>query len=164
MSIPARIGFAIVKWKAGMACSVRSPLAREKTGKRWELERWESDTPTGICAASATSLLRGTTLARCSESEIDLVGYACVTIGFCGSTQRATVKGKTGLPELSITRDKRGVFVRTANQFLREWHIVKCLVRFDVLAIDHVAGNPPVVRLHKDALSPEIRRPYLSRI
>jgi Holliday junction resolvase-like predicted endonuclease len=70
----------------------------------------------------------------------------------------------TGLPELSITRDKHEAFVRRAKQFLREWHVEECPVRFDVVAIDNVRGHVPVVRLHKDALRPEIRRPYLSRI
>lgn len=77
---------------------------------------------------------------------------------------RAAVKGRHASPELSITREKHEVFVRPANQFLREWHIAECPVRFDVVAVDNLAGKPPLVRLHKDALSPDIRRPYLSRI
>ncbi|HEY2120985.1 MAG TPA: YraN family protein [Candidatus Acidoferrum sp.] len=87
------------------------------------------------------------------------MGYDGETLAFVEVRTRAAVKGKTALPELSITRDKHEVFVRTAKQFLREWHIEECPVRFDVVAIDNMPGRAPVVRLHKDALSPEIRRP-----
>jgi len=47
------------------------------------------------------------------------------------------------------------VLVRTAHAFLRERHLKKCPVRFDVVAIDDMRGKPQVVRLHKDALSPK---------
>jgi hypothetical protein len=40
---------------------------------------------------------------------------------------------------------------------MREWHIEECPVPFDVVAIDNIVGAPPIVRLHKDALSPEVR-------
>jgi putative endonuclease len=99
-----------------------------------------------------------------SNGEIDLVGYDGETLAFVEVRTRAVVKGKTGLPELSITRDKHEAFVRRAKQFLREWHVEECPVRFDVVVIDNVRGHVLVVRLHKDALSLEIRRPYLSRI
>jgi Holliday junction resolvase-like predicted endonuclease len=68
---------------------------------------------------------------------------------------RATEEGKTALPELSITREKHHVLVRTAHYFLRDRHIGDCPLRFDVVAIDNRPGLPPVVRLHKAALSPE---------
>jgi Holliday junction resolvase-like predicted endonuclease len=48
---------------------------------------------------------------------------------------------------------KHQILVRTAHAFLRERHVEKCPVRFDVVAIDS-PGKPPVVGLHKDALSP----------
>jgi hypothetical protein len=39
--------------------------------------------------------------------------------------------------------------------FLRDHPIGDCPLRFDVVAIDNSPGHPPVVRLHKSALSPE---------
>jgi hypothetical protein len=34
----------------------------------------------------------------------------------------------------------------------------ECPLRFDVVAIDNHPGKPPVVRLHKDAFSPQLDR------
>lgn len=165
MSLLARIGFAIVKWKArrGLQGEVSSPDAEAKLealgigtqGERyayWYLRR-----------LGYIFLARNYTPSR-SKGEIDLVGFDGNTLAFVEVRTRAAIKGKPGLPELSITRDKHELFVRTANLFLREWHIPECPVRFDVVAIDNSPGIPPTVRLHKDALSPVIRRPYLSRI
>lgn len=56
---------------------------------------------------------------------------------------------------MSITADKHEILVRTARYFLRERHIDECPVRFDVVGINNAPGQPPVVRLHKAALSPE---------
>jgi hypothetical protein len=71
--------------------------------------------------------------------------------GFC---TRELAGGKTALPELSITRGKHKVLIRMAHYFLRERHIGDCPLRFDVVAIDNSPGRLPVVRLHRDALSP----------
>ena len=90
-----------------------------------------------------------------SKGEIDLIGYDGDTLVFVEVRARATEEGKTALPELSITREKHHVLVRTAHYFLRDRHIGDCLLRFDVVAIDNRPGLPPVVRLHKAALSPE---------
>ncbi len=68
-----------------------------------------------------------------------------------------TVRGElSALPELSVTPDKQHVLVRTAQRFLAERHVDNCPCRFDVLAIDNAPGRPPVVRLHKDAFSPQM--------
>jgi putative endonuclease len=165
MAILARIGFAIVKWQARHGLQITKPeLSGEKKmealgvgalGERyayWYLRR-----------IGYIFIARNYTAAH-SKGEIDLVGYDDKTLAFIEVRTRAVMKGKPALPELSITREKHEVFVRTANQFLREWHIAECPVRFDVVAIDNLAGAPPVIRLHKDALSPVIRRPYASRI
>lgn len=66
--------------------------------------------------------------------------------------------GKPALPELSITKEKHEVLVRTAHNFLRERHIKECPLRFDDVAIDNTPGQSPVVRLHKSALSPVVHR------
>jgi len=60
------------------------------------------------------------------------------------------------LPELSITREKQHVVVRTAQRFLAERHVGDRPCRFDVMAMDNCPGQPPVVRLHKDAFSPQV--------
>ena len=38
--------------------------------------------------------------------------------------------------------------------------VEECPLRFDVVAIDNHPGKPPIVRLHKDALSPQLNRQY----
>jgi Holliday junction resolvase-like predicted endonuclease len=60
------------------------------------------------------------------------------------------------LPALSVTRKKQHLVVRTAQRFLTERHVGACPCRFDVMAIDNCPGQPPVVRLHKDAFSPQM--------
>ena len=62
------------------------------------------------------------------------------------------------LIELSITQGKYETLIRTAHYFLCERHIKECPLRFDVVAIDNTPGQPPVVRLHKSALSAVVHR------
>jgi putative endonuclease len=88
------------------------------------------------------------------KGELDLVGFDGDTLAFVEVRTRAVAKGKIALPELSISREKHQVLVRTAHAFLRERHVKKCPVRVDVVGIDNTPGKPPVVRLHKDALGP----------
>jgi putative endonuclease len=90
------------------------------------------------------------------KGEIDLIGFDGNTLAFVEVRTRRASKEKKALPELSITREKHEVLVRTAHNFLREHYLQDCPIRFDVLAIDHADGEPPVVRLHKDALSPQL--------
>ena len=93
---------------------------------------------------------------RRSKGEIDLVGYDRETLAFVEVRTRSMRDKQAALPELSITRGKQHVLVRTARHFLAERRAGECPCRFDVLAIDNHPGRPPVVRLHKDAFSPEI--------
>jgi putative endonuclease len=93
-----------------------------------------------------------------AKGELDLIGLDGDALAFIEVRTRLAVKGKPALPELSITRDKHEVLLRTAHSFLRERHIRECPVRFDVVAIDNTPGQPPVVRLHKSALSPVVHR------
>jgi putative endonuclease len=92
---------------------------------------------------------------REAKGEIDLVGYDGATLAFVEVRTRTESIEHTALPELSITRDKQDVLVRTAQQFLVERHVGDCPCRFDVLAIDNRPGRAPVARLHKDAFSPQ---------
>jgi putative endonuclease len=90
------------------------------------------------------------------KGEIDLVGYDGKTLAFVEVRTRTIWKDLPALPELSVTREKQHVVVRTAQRFLAERHVGECPCRFDVMAIDNCPGQPPVVRLHKDAFSPQM--------
>jgi putative endonuclease len=92
---------------------------------------------------------------RGAKGEIDLVGYDGPTLAFVEVRTRTESEEHTALPELSITRDKQDVLIRTAQRFLAERHVGDCPCRFDVLAIDNRPGRTPVVRLHRDAFSPQ---------
>jgi putative endonuclease len=89
------------------------------------------------------------------KGELDLVGYDGKTLAFVEVRTRTVKEDAAALPELSVTREKQRVVVRTAQRFLAERHVDECPVRFDVVAIDNHPGQPPVVRLHKDAFSPQ---------
>lgn len=94
---------------------------------------------------------------RASKGELDMVGYDGLTLAFVEvRTRTLREDGLSALPELSVTEGKQHVLVRTALHFLAERHVKECPVRFDVLAIDNAPGHSPVVRLHKDAFSPQM--------
>ena len=86
-----------------------------------------------------------------AKGEIDLIGYDGPTLAFVEVRTRTVRDDQPGLPELSVTGEKRRILARTAQRFLSERHVTDCPVRFDVLAIDNRPGSPPLVRLHKDA-------------
>lgn len=90
------------------------------------------------------------------KGEIDLIGYDGDTLAFVEVRTRTMRKGMTALPELSVTPEKQHVVVRTAKRYLAQRHVKDGPIRFDVLAIDNHFGEPPVVRLHKDAFSPQM--------
>jgi len=92
------------------------------------------------------------------KGELDLVGYDGQTLAFVEIRTRTLSENPTSLPELSVTSAKQSVLIRTAQRFLADRHIRDCPTRFDVLAIDNVPGRHPVVRLHKDAFSSQLRR------
>lgn len=94
------------------------------------------------------------------KGELDLVGYDGKTLAFVEVRTRTVKEDATALPELSVTREKQRVVVRTAQRFLAERHVEECPLRFDVVAIDNHPGKLPVVRLHKDAFSPQLDRQY----
>ena len=93
---------------------------------------------------------------RGAKGEIDLIGYDGKTLAFVEVRTRTVRDGLSALPELSVTLDKQHVVVRTAQRFLADRHVDECPCRFDVVAIDNEPGSPPVVRLHKDAFSPQM--------
>src|SRR5215470_11412636 len=91
-----------------------------------------------------------------ARGELDLVGYDGETLAFVEVRTRTIREELTALPELSVTEEKQKVLVRTAKRFLAERHVRECPMRFYVVAIDNEQGRPPVVRLHKDAFSPQM--------
>ena len=87
------------------------------------------------------------------KGEIDLVGYDGAVLAFVEVKTRAGATDPPGLPEDSVTHDKRRRLARMARCFLAERHIRETLCRFDVLAIESRPGRRPVVRLHKGAFA-----------
>ena len=90
------------------------------------------------------------------KGEIDLVGYDGKTLAFVEVRTRTVRDDLPALPELSVTKEKQRVVVRTAQRFLAERRVGDCPCRFDVIAIDNRPGQPPLTRLHKDAFSPQM--------
>lgn len=93
---------------------------------------------------------------RASKGEIDMVGYDGNTLAFVEVRTRTVRDEMSALPELSVTPGKQHLLARTAQHFLAERRVRECPCRFDVVAIDNSPGKPPVVRLHKDAFSPQM--------
>ena len=93
---------------------------------------------------------------RASKGEIDMIGYDGQTLAFVEVRTRTLRDEMSSLPELSVTPGKQHVLARTAKHFLAERHVPECPCRFDVVAIDNDPGKPPVLRLHKDAFSPQM--------
>ena len=85
-----------------------------------------------------------------------MVGYDGDTLAFVEVRTRTVRDEMSALPELSVTPGKQHLLARTAHHFLAERRVRECPCRFDVVAIDNSPGKPPVVRLHKDAFSPQM--------
>jgi putative endonuclease len=90
-----------------------------------------------------------------AKGEIDLIGYDGKTLAFVEVRTRTVRPDQKGLPEMSVTGEKRRHLVKTAQRFLAASRTGECPLRFDVFAIDNCPGRPPIVRLHKDAFSPQ---------
>ena len=75
------------------------------------------------------------------KGEIDLVGYDGATLAFVEVRTRTIREDLSALPELSVTRGKQRLVVRTAQRFLAERHVGECPCRFDVMAIDNCPGS-----------------------
>ena len=154
MGMLARLGYAWVKWKSRYGLRDVAPAA-ESDWKQESLRvgvRGETYAYWYLRRQGYVFIARNYEPAR-QKGELDLVGFDGDTLAFVEVRTRAVAKGKVALPELSISKEKHEVLVRTAHAFLRERHVKKCPVRFDVVGIDNSPGRPPIVRLHKDALS-----------
>jgi putative endonuclease len=159
MPIFSRLMFHVVHWAARRGLreegnfssdakkqEARSTGVRGETYAYWYLRR------NGYVFVARNYMPRGI------KGEIDLVGYDGKTLGFVEVRTRTVKEDAVALPELSVTKDKQHLVIRTAQRFLAERHVGECPCRFDVLAIDNRPGKPPVVRLHKDAFSPQLGR------
>jgi putative endonuclease len=154
LDLLARAGFAWVQWKSRRG--LRENVAGQQDDHKHEAlrvgVRGETYAYWYLRRHGYVFIARNYEPAR-EKGELDLVGFDGDTLAFVEVRTRALVKGRPALPELSISKDKHRVLVRTAHAFLRERHVKDCPIRFDVVAIDNTPGSPPVVRLHKDALS-----------
>jgi putative endonuclease len=134
-----------VEARSAKKLEARSTGVRGETYAYWYLRRQ------GYVFVAKNYMPRGI------KGELDLVGYDGKTLAFVEVRTRTVKEDVAALPELSVTREKQRVVIRTAQRFLAERHVAECPLRFDVLAIDNLPGRPPVVRLHKDAFTPEMR-------
>ncbi len=87
------------------------------------------------------------------KGEIDLVGFDGTTLAFIEVKTRTSKLGSSSLPEDAITADKRRFLARMARRFLAERGLTGINWRFDVLAIESLAGKRPLIRLHKGAFT-----------
>lgn len=85
------------------------------------------------------------------KGEIDLVGYDGEVLAFVEVKTRRMQQPGDPLPEDNVTQGKQFALARMARQFLRDWRLRDVPWRFDLLAIEDRPGQPPLVRLHKDA-------------
>ncbi len=157
MPIFSQLIFQAVRWSArrGLRDEENLPVEAKKQEARRTGIRGETYAYWYLRRQGYVFVARNYT-PRSVKGEIDLVGYDGETLAFVEVRTR-TVRGElSALPELSVTPDKQHVLVRTAQRFLAERHVDNCPCRFDVLAIDNAPGRPPVVRLHKDAFSPQM--------
>jgi putative endonuclease len=93
---------------------------------------------------------------RASKGEINMVGYDGKTLAFVEVRTRTVREEMSALPELSVAPGKQHLLARTAQHFLLERRVPECPCPFDVVAIDNSPGKPPVVRVHKDAFTPQM--------
>ena len=156
LQLVARIAFAWVKWQSRQGL----PDAGEATAQANKHEalqlgvRGETYAYWYLRRLGYIFIARNYMPSRV-KGELDLIGYDGETLAIVEVRTRRALKGQPALPEMSITQEKHEVLVRTAHYFLRERHIQNCPLRFDVVAIENTPGQPPVVRLHKAALSPQ---------
>jgi putative endonuclease len=157
LALIARIGFAWVRWHSRKG--LRDPGdATPQPNKHEALQmgvRGETYAYWYLRRLGYIFIARNYMPSR-AKGELDLIGYDGDTLAIVEVRTRRATKDQPALPELSISEGKHEVLVRTAHYFLRERHIQQCPIRFDVVAIENAPGQPPVVRLHKAALSPQL--------
>jgi putative endonuclease len=159
LSVIARVGYAWVRWKSRRGLDdgddAVSPASKKEQARRVGV-RGEAYAYWYLRRLGYIFVARNFTPSR-AKGELDLIGYDGETLAIVEVRTRLATPGEHAQPEMSISTGKHEMIVRTAHYFLRERHIEPCPVRFDVIAIDNIPGQPPAVRLHKAALSPDTR-------
>jgi putative endonuclease len=154
MAIFSRLIFAAIQYRAKRGLSdVSEPCedhkdAAQKRGIRGETFAYWYLRRHGYVFVARNFVPRG------AKGEIDLIGYDGATLVFVEVRTRTAREQRPALAELSVTPEKQHLVTRTAQRFLRERHAEDCPIRFDVVAIEEVPGNPPRVRLYKNAFGP----------
>jgi len=153
----SRIGFAWVKWQSrqGLRDPQEATNPAKKLGALQLGVRGETYAYWYLRRLGYIFIARNYMPSR-AKGELDLIGYDGETLVIVEVRTRQAFDGQPALPELTITKEKHEVLLRTAHYFLRERRIQTCPLRFDVVAIENTPGRPPVVRLHKAALSPQL--------
>jgi putative endonuclease len=156
MPIFSRLMFQAVRWAARPGLREEENFSGEakklearSTGVRGETYAYRYLRREGYVFVAKNYARRGV------KGALDLLGYDGKTPAFVEVRTRTVKEDAAALAELSVTEEKQRVVVRTAQRFPAERHVDECPLRFDVLAIDNRPGQPPVVRLHKDAFSPQ---------
>ncbi len=113
-----RIGFALVQWKSRHGLS--DPAA--STPEEQKLEALQTGVRGETYAYWYLRRLGYIFIARNympehAKGELDLIGFDGDTLAFVEVRTRLAVKGKFGLPELSITQEKHETLIRTAHYF-----------------------------------------------
>jgi putative endonuclease len=157
MPIVSRLIFLAVRWasRSGLRDAEAPPPETKKLAARRTGIRGETYAYWYLRRHGYVFVARNFT-PRASKGEIDMVGYDGNTLAFVEVRTRTVRDEMSALPELSVTPGKQHLLARTAVHFLAERRVRECPCRFDVVAIDNSPGKPPVVRLHKDAFSPQM--------
>lgn len=87
------------------------------------------------------------------KAEIDMIGYDGSVLAFVEVKTRSGSEERPGRPEEAVTAEKRGHVERMAKRFLAERRTPGISWRFDVVAIESRPGQPPDVRLYKNAFA-----------
>ena len=155
MPILARAMFGLVNWAARNGLAESSPSATRaasgrkarRTGVRGETYAYWYLRRHGYVMIARNFQVRGI------KGELDLVGCDGETLAFVEVKTRTSARDAFGSPEDAVTPEKQRHLSRMARQFLREYRAGKTPYRFDILAIEALPGQRPVVRLHKGAFS-----------
>jgi putative endonuclease len=153
----ARAMFGLVNWAArkGLAESsvvpartIDSGRKARRTGVRGETYAYWYLRRNGYVMVARNFSVRGV------KGEIDLVGYDGKSLAFVEVKTRTSQREDAGTPEDAVTLEKQRHLARMARQFQREYRATNVPFRFDILAIEALPGQRPVVRLHKGAFAP----------
>ena len=155
MPIVAHAVFSLVNWAArkGLAESCAAATREvsggraRRTGVRGETYAYWFLRRNGYVMIARNFTSRG------MKGEIDLVGYDGATLVFVEVKTRTSPRGEFGSAEDAVTAGKQRHLSHMARQFVREYHAGNAPFRFDVLAIEALPGQRPIVRLHKGAFA-----------